>query len=150
MSRTKHRGKTDQSIPSATAFVGEVVIINLDTGCYFSLDPLAPQIWDAVAAGGATAEEIARALAAAYGIPVDDAGVTLPPFLERLSAEGLVVATLGPKGAPLAFPKVSDRLGAPPLSRFDDIQDLLLLDPIHEVEEAGWPARKTTPNAEPA
>ena len=128
---------------------GEAVIINLDTGCYFSLDPLASQIWDAVAAGGATAEGIARALAAAYGTPVEDAGATLAPFLERLSTEGLVVAAPGPKGAPLTFPKVSDRLGAPTLSRFDDIQDLLLLDPIHEVAESGWPARKTVPDAEP-
>ena len=128
---------------------GEAVIINLDTGSYFSLDPLGSQIWAAVAAGGATAEGIARALAAAYGTPVEDAGATLTPFLERLSTEGLVVATPGPKGAPLTFPKVSDCLGAPTLSRFDDIQDLLLLDPIHEVEESGWPARKTTPDAEP-
>jgi len=27
----------------------------------------------------------------------------------------------------------------PKLQKFTDMQDLLLLDPIHEVDEAGWP-----------
>jgi hypothetical protein len=25
---------------------------------------------------------------------------------------------------------------------YEDMQDLLLLDPIHDVDETGWPARK--------
>jgi hypothetical protein len=30
----------------------------------------------------------------------------------------------------------------PVLNKFGDMQDLLLLDPIHEVDEAGWPYSK--------
>jgi hypothetical protein len=29
------------------------------------------------------------------------------------------------------------------LERYEDMQDLILLDPVHEVEEEGWPRAKT-------
>jgi hypothetical protein len=39
-------------------------------------------------------------------------------------------------------PVVSGRLSFthPQLQKYTDMQELLLLDPIHEVEESGWPA----------
>jgi hypothetical protein len=30
----------------------------------------------------------------------------------------------------------------PVLTKFTDMQDLLLLDPIHDVNSSGWPAKK--------
>jgi hypothetical protein len=30
----------------------------------------------------------------------------------------------------------------PALTKFTDMQDLLLLDPIHDVGSGGWPAKK--------
>lgn len=127
---------------------GEAVIIDLETGTYYSLDPVASSIWDAIAAGGSTATGIVEGIAAAYGKSSSEAEATLAPFLSRLAAERLVVAVPGSPAAPAAFPRVSASLTEPTLSRFDDIQDLLLLDPIHEVEEAGWPARKPDPGNE--
>ena len=32
----------------------------------------------------------------------------------------------------------------PVLEKFSDMEELLLLDPIHEVEESGWPHKKTS------
>jgi hypothetical protein len=32
------------------------------------------------------------------------------------------------------------------LSRFDDMQEMLLLDPIHDVAETGWPHRPADPD----
>ena len=31
---------------------------------------------------------------------------------------------------------------APAVQKYDDLEDLLLLDPIHEVDEAGWPVAR--------
>ena len=129
---------------------GEAVIIDLDTGTYFSLDPVASSIWDAIAAGGTTAAGIVRGIAAAYGTTFPEAEAALAPFFARLADERLVVAVPGSESAPPAFTKGSASLTEPVLSRFDDIQDLLLLDPIHEVEETGWPAKKPAPEDEPA
>ena len=129
---------------------GEAVIIDLETGTYYSLDPNASSIWDAIAAGGSTVTGIVEGIAAAYGQGVSEVQAAVTPFFSRLAAERLVVTLPGSQAAPAPFPKVSASLAEPTLSRFDDIQDLLLLDPIHEVEEAGWPARKPEPGDEPA
>jgi hypothetical protein len=32
----------------------------------------------------------------------------------------------------------------PLLRKYTDMRDLLLLDPIHDVDEQGWPVRKLT------
>jgi hypothetical protein len=131
---------------------GEAVIIDLETGTYYSLDPIASSIWDAIAAGGSTASAIVEGIGAAYGKSAPEVESALTPFFARLAAERLVVSVPGSQAAPAPapFPKVSTSLTEPTLSRFDDIQDLLLLDPIHEVEESGWPARKPDPGDEPA
>ena len=36
-------------------------------------------------------------------------------------------------------PPGSATFEAPTLDRFDDLQGLLLIDPIHDVGDAGWP-----------
>ena len=50
-------------------------------------------------------------------------------------------------GEPLRGPVPMASGGLPPfepptLSKYKDMQDMLLLDPVHDVEEAGWPEPK--------
>ena len=33
---------------------------------------------------------------------------------------------------------------APALTRYTDVKDLLVLDPVHDVDEMGWPTPKLT------
>jgi hypothetical protein len=113
---------------------GELIAINLETGTYYSLAGPAARIWNALAAGH-SADEIVGAVS-----PPGDAaalGESLENFLESLLAEQLIrpVENSAPASAllPLA-PWETLRL-----DRFTDMQDLLVLDPIHEVDEAGWP-----------
>jgi hypothetical protein len=67
-------------------------------------------------------------------------------LLDELLQERLVVlgddaeAGRGAVGAG-ATSAVSRSFTPPVLSRYTDMQDLLLLDPIHDVDETGWPAR---------
>jgi len=73
--------------------------------------------------------------------PETVSGPTLD-FLSRLIKEGLVapaddeddITAIRPRpiGAENAF-------SAPLLEKYSDMQELLLLDPIHEVGERGWP-----------
>ena len=63
-------------------------------------------------------------------------------FVERLLEEALLVAANG-DGRPL---RLRPSRTAPPrlvreprLDKYTDMQELLLLDPIHEVDERGWP-----------
>ena len=69
----------------------------------------------------------------------------------QINDNDLVVAsTPGPvRNSDIATPSaptllVTEKLAYehPVLQKYTDMEDLLLLDPIHDVDEAGWPARK--------
>jgi hypothetical protein len=122
---------------------GETVIINLATGRYYSLDALASWVWTALADGGATLREAALQAARAWRRDAAEVEGLLAPFLAALDGEGLLVAGTGSELRPLPpFDAATSAFAEPRMQRFDDIQELLLLDPIHEVEEAGWPAQR--------
>jgi Coenzyme PQQ synthesis protein D (PqqD) len=114
---------------------GEVVAINLATGAYYSLRNLAAAIWERVEAGLLPEAILAEAVTV-YG---EEARPAVENFLRQLVDEGLLVdgshaASIEPAPLPATF--------RPPLfEKFTDMQELLLLDPIHEVDEIGWPHR---------
>jgi hypothetical protein len=123
----------------------EVVIINLDTGSYYSLDKVGADIWNLIESG-ASVSEIIQEFTRRYepnGINIEDA-VSL--FIQELSHEQLIVAHSRERlaEAQLEGATVNPRphFQAPILQKYTDMQDLLLLDPIHEVDETGWPKLK--------
>lgn len=117
---------------------GEVLVVNLLTGAYFSSDGVGDVAW-ALLSGGATLPAITAAIAGHYGLPEADIARDLAPWFARVLEDGLVAEGAPPAGAspaPLTFPPVY----APPvMTRYTDMEDLLLLDPVHEVDEVGWP-----------
>jgi hypothetical protein len=72
-------------------------------------------------------------------------------FLNQLQQEGLVIA-IDDKSTDSPLPQNwKDQItvngnktvfNAPVLNKYTDMQDLLLLDPIHEVDATGWPSTK--------
>ena len=125
---------------------GEVVAIHLGTGVYYSLRGPAAVLWEALARP-ADAAALAAALAAQFVVPPEQAGRDAAAFLQRLAAENLVVpvAAVPAPGSPA--PAGARRPYAPPeLERFADLQDLLLLDHIHDVGAQGWPQRPPPPD----
>ena len=121
-------------------FDDEIVIVNLASGNYYSVDAVGSDIWDLAGKGAATAE-IAAQLSCAYDVPAGAVEQAVKQFIEELIAEDLIVPDaaaqpLKPGGACGAARKPF----APPiLHKFTDMQELLLIDPIHEVDETGWP-----------
>ncbi len=115
---------------------GEALIIHTPSGVYFSLQGTGEHVWNALLAGHSGAE-----IAAAYGGRPDMiTGVEC--FVENLLQEQLLVpseqsaesGTLLPAPHPFSTPTVQ---------KFTDMQELLLVDPIHEVDpQAGWPQRR--------
>ncbi|WP_321340350.1 PqqD family protein [Breoghania sp.] len=115
-------------------FDGELVVLDLKTGCYFSFNRSASAIWDLLTAGIAPAV-IEEAL-----------GQAVSPLVDNLVEHNLLVALDEPgerqlDGAVLAsLRSVQD---APVVEAFDDLADLIRADPVHEVDEAaGWPHQK--------
>ena len=120
-------------------FDDETVVVNLDSGKYYSLTGVASVLWAALPSQSVTA--LVDRVAGHYGLDRSETRREIERFVSSLADEGLVVpADPAPAGdAPLAsFP---DRYEAPQVDTYDDMQDLLLLDPIHDVDATGWPKR---------
>ena len=120
---------------------GEAIIADLGRGFYYSLDPIGSHIWSALVAGS-SAVEIIDALVKRFNADRETIAAGTNALLERLVVETLIVPR---EGAPFPAAQPSfDDLGvvgfaAPVLSKYTDMEQLLLLDPIHEVDETGWP-----------
>lgn len=121
---------------------GEAILVNLETGNYYSSDSVGAVIWDGIESG-MTAEQIADAVAQAYAGDANEMRASVSAFLQELADERLVLAaaTLPEKtGAPFkSLPTDKPPFGAPALKKYTEMGDLLLLDPIHDVDTAGWP-----------
>ncbi len=67
-------------------------------------------------------------------------------LIDELVAESLIVpakdAPVGASSEPLGTAGPEAPFVLPVLERYTDMQELLLLDPIHDVDESGWPHRK--------
>ena len=124
-------------------FDDEVIAINLNRGTYYSLNRTAAEIFELLAAEPSL-EEILAALAIRYGAPVEEMQMPVAQFMSQLESEGLVkraqARTAAARPSSPAMVQKTPFL-APSLAVHRDMQDLFLLDPIHEVSEAGWPER---------
>ena len=123
----------------------ELVIVNLKTGSYFSLDRVGAVVWRAVDRRASRAEIVAEVVARYHG-PEAEIEREVSRLLEDLQAHALIaVSAEGATMPPGTAPAAGERLpfSAPQLQKYTDMQELLLLDPIHEVDESGWPTRGT-------
>jgi hypothetical protein len=119
---------------------GETIIIDLVSGTYYSLQGSGAEIWNALAEG-ADRDGILATVAQAYAGESAAIGTAVDDFLSALEAEGLI-AVASPNGtAPAPLPKARGETPfAPPrLEKYTDMQDIILLDPVHNVDDRGWP-----------
>lgn len=114
----------------------ELVIINLESGCYYSLNRSAAAIWNQMEKGFST-EDIRQSR---KSTTVDDEEISrnLKKFFEFIQNENLVIPVEGAVAG--GTPEAVD-YEKPETEKFSDMQEMLLLDPIHEVSETGWPNR---------
>jgi hypothetical protein len=131
-------------------FDDEVVIIHFDTGNYYSLDSVGTEIWGLIESG-ASVGEIVASLANRYDGSEEVIEEATAQFVAELQEEDLLapgkpmdLATVGEPEEGLEAKRAATgrSFRAPIVSRYTDMQDLLLLDPIHEVDEEGWPSVK--------
>jgi hypothetical protein len=129
---------------------GETVILNLDNGNYYSLVGVGAQIWRFIETG-APVDEIIEKVKCAYEVNGTDVDEAVNTFVSELGKEGLTVPHKEDSSEGFQWPAENDpgvngekqSFSAPVLNKYSDMQDLLLLDPIHDVdEEAGWPTNK--------
>lgn len=119
---------------------GIAIVINSETGIYYGMNGLATAVFDALMAGAST-EAVLAALKALPDAPGEMEN-RLNGFVEKLKGFEIVIdgegdgtgseVTLDPAAA-----AADDFLLM--VEEYNDAQELLLADPIHEVkEDAGW------------
>lgn len=128
-------------------FDEEVVLVNLNSGIYYSLRENAAKIWTLLTMGYSASQIIAlyqqhcsessEAIASQIG-----------QFIDQLIDQDLLLATrrdLIEVEEP--FLQSIGLYTIPTLEIFSDMQDILLLDPVHDVDERGWPINKSNPSS---
>lgn len=124
---------------------GEAILVNMQTGRYYSASEIGAVVWGLIEAG-APVNVIVDRVSARYRGAREEIAAGLESFLAELEREGLIVpheaaavrdgAGDGRDVTPAGTPFVP-----PVLRAYTDMEDLLLLDPIHDVDETGWPNR---------
>lgn len=121
-------------------FDGEVVIAHYGTGLYFSVSASGALVWQGLRHGLSTSET-AEWLAQHFSADANAIPVQVDAFVATLVEKQLLLE-VGEREKAGELPAIA--LAAwqePTLDSFDDLQELLLLDPVHDVTEAGWPHR---------
>jgi len=120
------------------AFDEESVVINLESGIYYSLNLAGALIWRLVEAGTTPAEAAERIVQS--GAPAE-AGEQVVEFCQKLLQEGLIAAASDGEKPQAPAAETPLPWEPPAVSVYTDMQDLFLLDPIHDVDESGWPSQ---------
>ncbi len=118
----------------------EVIIANLETGVYYSIRETGVPAWQLLTAG-ASATAVLSVFSKHFALEGGDALQSVQALMDRFVEEGLLTA--GSSSADtdctsleLLWPA---QFSAPRLEKYSEMKDLLMLDPIHEVDEQGWP-----------
>ena len=106
------------------------------TGTFFDTDGSGGYLWEMIESGS-TAAGLSAALADAYSLAPNVATDAVEAFLAELRRHDLVVEGGSTTGGNAPVP--TGGYSSPELRVHTDLADMLLLDPIHDVDEAGWP-----------
>ncbi len=151
----------DRAAVASDIIDGEAIILHHMSGDYFSADGTGALIWKWIGEA-ASRDEMVGALAVRFAADPGDIAGAVDAFLADLLKHGLVAEVrsdgdtmngaaepgdAAPATADLTLAsipaKTAGRFDAPVLHVYSDMRDVLLVDPIHEVEEAaGWPIPK--------
>ncbi|HRZ43235.1 MAG TPA: hypothetical protein P5228_11095 [Bacteroidales bacterium] len=130
---------------------GETIVMNLKNGFYYSFTGIGPAIWELIMAG-ASHDQIRTIMSQSFGSLMPDFEEVLNSFITELKTNEIILESQEPlfthTDAGLKSLASSDlfapETAKPPVfHRYTDMQDVLLLDPIHDVDEKGWPEPKT-------
>jgi hypothetical protein len=125
-----------------------VVIINLEKGHYYSLVKAGADIWSGIERG-LSQDQIVVEMMQRYDGDSQAIANGVRNLIEKLQEEELIAVALESSNGDIAAESPATNPQAekfpfepPTLEKYTDMEDLLLLDPIHEVDETGWPSTK--------
>ena len=118
------------------------IVINSETGIYYGMNAFGTNVFENLTRGVAV-EKIADALKSVAGAPAD-IDARLGAFVDALTKSEIIIAGTDTGAAP----KIKESVAAADafemtVNEYNDAQEMLLADPIHEVkEDTGWTPEK--------
>lgn len=123
----------------------EVVVVNLVKGIYYFLTGSAAFIWMGVHAGLTMGDLVSSISSLNEGN--ENAQADVDEFLQQLVKMNLLEIVTEHRQELGGIPNPSNYMPngyqSPSLETYADLQDILLLDPVHDVDDAGWPIERT-------
>ena len=117
-------------------FDGEYIIANLDTGLYYSIQGLAVALVNALPFEAPS--PVILKLSEAFPDHSDAIQKELAGVFQELQQEDIIRESATGVAAEPGLYTTPERCIPSKFNRYADMQDLLLLDPIHDVDEDGW------------
>jgi hypothetical protein len=126
---------------AADVFDGEYIIANLDTGLYYSVQGAAVSLLHSLPYS--SADQIINVFSEAFPENAEAITGELTTIFQELISQDIIKQDEGillENGPECTAPGdyVPGRF-----NRYADMQDLLMLDPIHDVDENGWTVQST-------
>lgn len=146
MSDNLRYAKFDNNILS-DVFGEEVVLVNLDSGMYYSLRGSATQIWIRLFNQYSLIEILAD-LIQIYQVTENQLITDINLFVTQLLELKIIKTATDAERKKIDFisKDVLIDYSTPVVEIFSDMQEILLLDPVHDVDKSGWPISKNSDN----
>ena len=124
-------------------FGDEVVIVNLYSGIYYSLRGIAAQVWIR-AIQNYSLNEILADLSLIYEDIAAENKQQVSELITDLLDKNLITGVQEKTAAKVEFDSTLPKklFVKPEIEVFLDMQEILLLDPVHDVDKNGWPIMK--------
>jgi hypothetical protein len=122
----------------------ETMVVNLGTGHYFNLQGTAVDVWEGIERAEPL-DVIVQGLEARFEAAAGEIESAVSELVRELQEAALIVAATADDGpapdaaAARSAEGVRGPFVKPQLAKFTDMQDIILLDPVHEVDPRGWP-----------
>jgi hypothetical protein len=124
----------------------ETIIINLETGVYYSINLTGTIIWKAIDSGFNINTITDKFLVKFENQASENIQELITRFVNFIESELLIekaeTATLDSASFDKFLAGITSDFITPTIEKYQDMQDMLLADPIHEVENDGWPILK--------
>ena len=142
---------------SAEVFETEVLAINLGSGHYHSLREAAVPLWRLLVEGHSV-DDAAALLSTQLSVPASEILADSLALAANLVERAVLVKASAPAmpvdptaaAAPAWLGEFKPPYIKPVFDTYTDMKDLLLVDPIHEVDVSGWPHQPASKPADTA
>jgi len=127
---------------------GETILMDLRSGNYFSIEKSGAVLWEILVQTGDVDALLKKSEELGDPKKSNQIQTDIKKFVSKLMEEGLIVEAESKDKSEItgemlnSFKKAVTATDTLEVNKYSDMQEMLLLDPIHDVDEKGWPEPK--------